>query len=329
MQAQDYGPAKWSIGQRTSGFADADVDDALERGRIVRTHVLRPTWHLVAAQDVRWLLALTGPRVARATAGRYRELGLDGRTLSRSEAVVADVLTGNKQTRRELGLALVDAGIDVEGQRLPHILMHLELEAVICSGGLAGKQHTYALLDEHIEKSPPLARDDAVVELTRRYLTSHGPASVKDLGWWSSLTTSDIKAALSSLGAEVESETIDGVVLWSMAGAPRPRPAREARLLQTYDEFIVGYTESRFLGDPLADSARAAWKDRRVPQGLVLLNGAIAGHWRRASAKDSIRVEVFLYQEATAPISKALRSEARALGRFHDREVAVEISAMP
>ena len=332
MQAQDCGPAKWSIGQRASGLADAGVDEALERGRIVRTHVLRPTWHLVAAEDVRWMLALTGPRVARATAGRFRGLGLDVRTLSRCETLIAKALTGrNKLTRRELGQVLVGARIDVEGQRLPHILMHLELEAVICSGGFASKQHTYGLLDEQVARSRPLARDDAVEELTRRYLTSHGPATVKDLGWWSSLTLSDLKKALSAL--DVESETVEGVTLWSVAGASRPRPARVARLLQTYDEYIVGYTESRFLGDPRADSARAAWQDRRVPPGPGARRwghrGALEAHVRQRQGPrrgfplpKSERFDV----EGTASRGEAARTLRRPRGRDDDLGHALTVS---
>ena len=326
MQAQDYAPAKWSIGQRCLGLTDRDVDIALKKARIVRTHALRPTWHFLAAEDVRWMLALTGPRIARSTAGRFRDLGLDGRTLSRCETVIANALEGgNTLTRRDLAQELEDAGIDVAGQRLPHMLMHCELEAIICSGGWIGKRHSYALFDEQVGKHRKLDRDDAVVELTRRYLGSHGPASIKDLQWWSSLTSTDIKKALAELGDEVSSEVVDDITLWSLAGASRPPAARGARLLQTYDEFIVGYTESRFLGDPRRAAARAAWQDRSVPPGLVLVNGSIAGHWRRSLTKNKLGVEIWLYEDPAAATAKALQVEAKALGAFHDLEVTVEM----
>src|SRR5687768_17362075 len=141
MQAQEYGPAKWSIGQRSTGLVDAEVDGAVAAGSIVRTHVLRPTWHFIARDDVRWLLALSGPRVQQGNAGRYRELGLDARARARGERLISSALAGgNGLTRNEIGDVLDAAKFDRSGQRLPYILMHCELEAVICSGGLSGKQ---------------------------------------------------------------------------------------------------------------------------------------------------------------------------------------------
>ena len=327
MQAQDYGPAKWSIGQRSKGLKDEDVDEALAAGSIIRTHVLRPTWHFVARGDIRWLLALSGPRVQQGSAGRYRELGLDARTLARGEKVIASALEGgNRLTRREIGAVLDGSGIDRSGQRMPYFLSHCELEAVIGSGGLAGKQQTYALLDERVPAGGRFDRDDSLVELVRRYLTSHGPATVKDMSWWSGLTMTDLRKALELLGEEVASETVDGMVLSSLASDDSPpRAARGAHLLQTYDELGVGYTESRFLGDPSAERARAAWGDRTYPSGVFLLNGRVGGHWRRTIERGSIRVEVHPYQEAKRADVKAIETAAARLGRFLDLPLTLDI----
>jgi hypothetical protein len=329
MQAQEYGPAKWSIGQRSTGLVEGDVDEALAEGSIVRTHVLRPTWHFVARDDIRWLLALSGPRVQRGNASRYRELGLDARTRTRGERVIASALAGgNRLTRNELGAVLDDAGIDREGQRLPYFLMDCELEAVICSGGLAGKQQTYALLDEMVPASGGrFDRDDALAELTRRYLQSHGPATVKDMNWWSGLTMGDIRKGIDQLGSEARSDTVDGLVLWSLATEDTPPRGRGAHLVQTYDELVVGYTESRFAGDPALERAKAAWtggSDIPLPTGGVLLNGRIGGHWRRTLAPTRITVEVHLYEEPTQADARALRGAAADLGRFFGREVVLE-----
>jgi winged helix DNA-binding protein len=327
MQAQDYGPAKWSIGQRSTGLTDQDLDEALAAGSIIRTHVLRPTWHFVARDDLRWLLALSGPRVQQGTAGRYRELGLDARTRARAEKVIVSALEGgNRLTRKEIAAVLDDSGIDRSGQRMPYFLSHCELEAVICSGGLAGKQQTYALLDERVPKGRRLDRDEALVELVRRYLTSHGPATVKDMSWWSGLTMTDLRRALELLREEVASETVDGMVLWSLASDDSlPRAARDAHLLQTYDELGVGYTESRFLGDPSAERARAAWGDRTYPSGVFLLNGRVGGHWRRTIERGSVRVEVHPYQEPKRADVKAIEIAAARLGRFLDLPLTLDV----
>jgi hypothetical protein len=236
MQSQDYGLAKWSIGQRASGLVDADVDEALKTGSIVRTHVMRPTWHFVCRDDIRWLLALTGPRVQKKIGRRYRELQLDGRTLARAEASIVSALEGaNHLTRDAVGEVLQRARIDPTGQRLPYILLHCELEAVVCSGALAGKRHTYALLDERVPKAKRFDRDEALVELVRRYLRSHGPATVQDLSWWSGLTVADLKMALDLLGTDVQPKRIESFTFWSLSSDKPPRTgARRVHLLQAF-----------------------------------------------------------------------------------------------
>ena len=331
MQAQDYGPAKWSIGQRSRGLVDEDVDRALAEGSIIRTHVLRPTWHFVARDDARWLLELTGPRVLKLLGPRHRELGLDVRTLSRCERVLGAALEGGNQlTRKEAGDVLARARINIEGQRLPHILSHCELDTVICSGALAGKQHTYALFDERVGKSLSLDRDEARAELVRRYLAAHGPATVTDLRWWSGLTATDIRSGIHALGDGVESATLDGVTLWFREDASdRSSGGRGAHLLQTYDELVVGYTESRFFGDPQADAARAAWKQRDVPGGTVLVNDRAAGHWKRTLARTGMTVEVMTYEPPSESRLRTIHASARDLGSFLGLPATVEMRAWP
>ena len=326
MQAQDYGPAKWSIGQRADNLRDEDLDGALAAGSILRTHVLRPTWHFVARDDIRWLLELTGPRVHRHNRPRFRGLGLDEHTLGRCEAlIVAALQDGNHLPRDAIASVLDAAGLDRSGQRLAHILMHCELEGTICSGVPAGKRQTYSLLDERAPAGSRFDREEALVELTRRYLRSHGPATVQDFSWWSSLALSDIKNALHTLGSEVEKEEIDDMTFWSSASdASRPPSGRGAHLLQAYDELLVGYTQSRYFGDPRAPDARAAWRDRSLPNGVFLLNGGVAGHWRRTIQKGSVTVEVLAYEDPEPDDVKALQAAAADLGRFLRRGVIVE-----
>jgi hypothetical protein len=330
MQAQEYGLAKWAIGQRAEGLVDEDLDRALSEGSIVRTHVLRPTWHFVAPDDLRWLLSLTGPRVQRTAQRRFRQLGLDGRTLARCEAAIGSALEGgNRLTRNELGDVLDRAKVDRSDQRLPWVIMHCELEAVICSGGLSGKQHTYALVDERVSQDRHVAGDATLAELVRRYLDGHGPATVQDLRWWSSLAVADIKEGLGILGSEVISEEIGSITFWSLA-APERDPVSEGGvdLLHTFDELIVGYTQSRYFGDPRAEVARAAWKERTLPTGLVLYDGAIAGLWKRSVKKDSVTLQAFLYGGIRRPLAQALEAAGEDLGRFLSRRPMVETSVL-
>jgi hypothetical protein len=330
MQAQEYPLAKWAIGQRAPSLVDEDVDRALSEGSIVRTHVLRPTWHFVAPDDLRWLLALTGPRVQRTAQRRLRQLGLDGRTLARCEAAIGSALEGGSRlTRNELGDVLDRAKVDRSGQRLPWVIIHCELEAIICSGGLSGKQHTYALVDERVPNDRSFDRDDALAELVRRYLAGHGPATVQDLRWWSSLTVADVKEALGILGSEAISEDIDGITFWSLAASERdPVPDPGVQLLHAFDELIVGYTLSRFFGDPRAELARAAWTDRTLPTGLVLHDGEIAGLWKRSVKKDSVTLQALLYGGVRRRFTQALEAAGEELGRFLALRPMVETSVL-
>jgi len=331
MQSQEYPPAKWSVGQRAPGLREPDLDDALEDGSIVRTHLLRPTWHFVAREDIRWLLALSAPRVHQVNAGRYRDLGLDGRTRTRCERVIGGALEGGARlTRDQLAGVLDRAGIERAGQRMPYILIHCELEAVICSGGLSGKQQTFALLDERVPPSRrPFDRDEAMVELVRRYLQSHGPATPKDMAWWSGLTTGNVKEALAALGQEVISETIDGLTFWTMAGCWDGSSRGGVHLLPAYDELIVGYRESRWLGDPRGDAVAAAWRDPGRPGGVILADRHVEGHWRRTVKRETIEIEAFLYDPNQRGFASALRASVEEHGAFFDRPVTLTTAPIP
>ena len=316
VQAQDFGPAKWAVARRATRATDAQLDRAFDAGTILRTHVLRPTWHFVLPADIRWLLTATAPRVQARSAFRYRQLGLDDATLRRSEALLAGALRGGNQlTRKEAAAMLTAAGVAVDGQRLPYILMYAELNAVICSGPRCGKQHTYALLEERAPQARSLTRDEALRELTLRYFTSHGPAAAKDLATWASLTLSEVRTSLEAIGEQLRHEVIDGTSFWS-AGASRT-PARKSpavHLLQGYDEYIMGYTETKHvLARPGATWSPA---DRPVFNLVVLLDGRLSGFWKRTLKKDAVVVEVALLQPFDAAQLRALEAEAARYGAF-------------
>lgn len=330
MQAQDYEPAKWSIAQRCRKLSNGDIEAAIASGLILRTHVLRPTWHVVARDDIRWLSQLTGPRILRGIAPRLLELGLDAPTLAEAQGHIAAALEGDRHlTRDEVGLELQRGGIDVQGQRLPYVLMHSELDGMICSGRPRAGKQTFALLDDRAPMRSSFDRGRAIVDLVRRYLTSHGPATVGDLRWWSSLTAADIKEGLNGLGSEVSSFRLDALTLWWIGDAAGgPAASDQALLLQTYDEAVVGYRDSRFLGDPRATRAIAAWKDRSIPSGLVLIRGRIAGHWRRRVEPRRVGVEVVLYARPGRAERDLLQAEAEALGRFLGRPAELRIATL-
>lgn len=329
MQAQDYGPAKWSIAQRTTGVVDADIDALLRSGEIVRTHVLRPTWHFVAASDLLWLLRLTGPRVQRSMRSRQTQLGLDERTLAKAEKLIEEALGGGSRlTRKELAGVLQQNRLSTEGQRLPHILMHCELQGLICSGGFEGRHHTYVLISETgVVDDRGITAEEGIIELARRYLASHGPASLKDMSWWSGLTVTTLRAALEALGDRVVQEALEGITLWSVAGDGHDaQDPKRVYLLQTYDEVVVGYTESRYLGDPHADEARARFMGAgSAPHNLVAYGVQVAGFWRRTIRATAVDIEVQLFHRLDSRGQSALDEAVSELGRFLEVEPRVEV----
>jgi hypothetical protein len=293
VQSQEYAIAKWSVGQRCTDVDDRVVQQAIDSGAIVRTHALRPTWHFVAAEDIGWIQALTGPRVL-GTMGPYlRRYGLDDPELTAkvNRSIVDALRGGNHLTRNELGVALAAGGVEATGLQLGFITGRAELDGLIGNGAMRGKQHTYALLSERVSDPVVYEPDEALAELTRRYFTSHGPATVKDFSWWSSLTLTQIRRGLTLVGSDLTSETVDGRTYWFAPADPPVRdPPPSVHVLQTYDEYGVAYTESRLVNN-------VAGVDLRLPLSNSLaqvftVDSQFAGSWRRIVAKDGITAEM-------------------------------------
>ena len=313
VQAQDYPGAKWALGLRMQDATDDAIDRAFDSGAILRTHVMRPTWHFITPADIRWMLELTAPRVRAVMASADRRLELDDALFARSNTAIAKALEGGRQlTRAELGAALAEAGIAATGQRLGHIVMRAELDAVVCSGALRGKQFTYALLDERAPHARRLPRDEALAELTRRYFTAHGPATVRDFVWWSGLTVADTKAGLAMAGSELTSEVIDGETYWFAASTPPAADAsRMAFLLPTFDEFLVGYAGF--------DASRRGGRDsgaHLVFESTIVLGGRVAGSWRRTLKHGSVVIDVAPFAPLDRAESETLDAAARRFGDF-------------
>ena len=316
MQAQDYPAAKWAIGSRAPGLQDGDVEQAFNDGLILRTHVLRPTWHFVAPADIRWLLKLSAPRIHAANAYYYRQSDLDAKTFAKSCAMIHRTLEGGTSlTRAELAVYLKRARIPADGLKLAYVMMHAELEGVICSGPRRGKQFTYALLDERVPKGKELARDEALAELAKRYFTSHGPATVRDFAWWSGLTITDAQKAAASAGS-LEFSSIGGTVHWSAKGGnATPFKSAGALLLPNYDEYLIAYKDRA----PFIDAARAAnivARSNGAFANHLVLDGRLAGSWSRTCKANTVLVEIAPYKKLTPLQSRAVANAVECYGEF-------------
>lgn len=325
VQAQDFAGAKWGVGQRMKSATDAVVERAFAEGAILRTHAMRPTWHFVTPEDIRWLLALTAPRVHAVNGNIYRRSGLDPPVFKRSRTVLARALrNGNYLTRDELREALAKSGIPPgDGLRLAYLLMAAELDGLICSGPRRGRQFTYALLEERAPKARRLSRDESLAELAGRFFASRGPASVQDFAKWSGLTIADARRGLEHVKARLRRDESGGQEYWSGGPvAPATDRAPTAHLLSIYDEYISSYKDRSAMGEAEAGPKLLALGNALLY--IVVVKGQIVGAFKRTLTKTAVRVETSLFASLTASEKRALALAARRYGEFIELPVVLD-----
>lgn len=337
VQGQELPVARWSLGCRLTRAGDEDVRRALDDGEVLRTHALRPTWHLLAREDLRWVLALTSPRVLRASAPGFRRVGLDDETLARTDVLVARVVErltaeGRHPTRPEIAAALADDGFEAGSEAVGFAVIHAELAGIVVSGRARGTLHTYALADERAPGGVALTGDAALVELVRRFLVGHGPAAVRDVAWWATLTLTQVRRALDALGDAVERVEVDGHELWWVPSSDDDDLAGDAAsssdepvvdMLQVYDEVFGSFPTTRSLADPAALGASRPTDYASLH--VVLVDEQLAAWWQRRVTNGVIEARVHPLRAFSAAERAAVLARFDAYGRFADQEVAVTL----
>ena len=316
VQAQEYLQAKWGLALRTKCATEAEVEEIIHHGEILRTHALRPTWHFVTARDIRWVLELTGPRVHVANTHPYKRLELDAAIFRKSHNAIIRALEGGKQlTRNQLRDLMLRTKIDLgEAQRLPYILMHAELEGLICSGVRHGKQSTYALLEERVPPVPAIERDEALLRLVSGYFTTRGPATVHDCAWWSGLTITEIKRGIDMAGTALEKVTSDDKTYWSAPSTRLPK-ATATHLLPIYDEYFIGLKDRSAIGQRLRDGKVILGSDALFAN-IAFIDGQIVGGWKRSIQKDTVEIDFTPLVPLTSAERKRLDQEGQRFGEF-------------
>jgi len=326
VQAQDYLGALWAVGLRTPGATEQTIEQALADKEIVRTWPMRGTIHFVAAADVRWMLELLAPRVVQRTASRRAQLGLDEATIAASARVIAKALQGGKQLPRNAIYKLLEqADIATDSSRGLHILGRLAHDRLICFGARAGKQPTFALLDEWAPGAKSLPRDEALATLALRYFTGHGPATVRDFMWWSGLTAAEARAALAAVASQLGHETIGGQEYYfTQDRAVASAEAPDAFVLPPFDEFLVGYRERSAALDP-------HYNTLVVPGGngifnpIVVIGGRVVGTWKRAFKRDSVVMTFSPFAAFSETQASAITAAAERYGRFVGKRAVVAV----
>lgn len=287
VQAQEYNMAKWALGIRLPSATLADVEKALREGEILRTHVMRPTWHFVAAEDIRWMLRLTGERIKAANEQYAKSINLEieAKDFNRFYDLTLKVLEGGQSlTRDELGEALTRAGMLLDTNRLRRCIMHAEADGILCSGRDKGTKQTYALLEERAPAVPELHRDEALALLASRYFKSHSPAGLNDFVWWSGLTVGDARKAISFIEAELIKEKRD-TQEWYIHETYRDTPPADnaLHLLPSYDEYLISYKERTTVLAP--EHHAKAFNGWGIFYPVVAYKGRIIGNWKKPAKK--------------------------------------------
>lgn len=316
VQSQDYFGASWSLGQRVENATAETIDQAFNEGKILRTHIMRPTWHFVAPEDIRWMQGLTSSRVKQFMGHYNRKLELDEKLFAKSTAAIVKVLKEKRYaTRQELKAELTKIGIHTDVQRLAHIVMWAELDAIICSGPRIGKQFTYTLVEERVKDHTKRNREEGLAELAKRYFTSHGPAQIKDFAWWSGLTTKEAQEGISMIQSKLKEETIDGKTYLFVKEIQHPkRTSPKAFLLSIYDEYTIAYNDR----SPLSGERHI---EKMISMGnaltaVMILDGRVVGTWKRVMKKNSVEIKLSPFEILNKAQHEAFEKEAQAYGTF-------------
>jgi hypothetical protein len=307
MQAQDFFGAKWAIGQRMRRAFDVDIEAAFTDGRILRTHILRPTWHFVASDDIHWLLKLSAPRVHTANNHMYRQTKLDAKTFVKSHSILSKALSDKYCTRNELKAELAREKITTDNLRLAYIMMHAELEGLICSGPRRGKQFTYALLNQRALKSKELHRDEALAGLVLRFFAARGPATIQDFSYWSGLTIADGNAGIQMVKKQLNYDE----PYWFADEKTKMKPMNRAYLLPNYDEFGMSYRDH---GVSLTTEQKDQTQNYSFSH-LIVINGQLKGTWRRGQKGNGVEIEFWPFKPFSRTEKKLIDA---AIGKYRE-----------
>lgn len=321
MQAQDFAMAKWAIGLRLPGSTEKDIETAIDNGEIIRTHLLRPTWHLVSSDDIYWMLRLTAPHIKSSMKSRDKQLGLDEKVYSKSNAILIDALQNNNHlTREELVVRLNEANIETSDNRAAHIMMQAELEGIICSGITKKKKQTYALLSERVKEEKVLSREEALNKLANTYFKSHGPATLKDFSWWSGLPAADSRKALELAKSGFISETIEGETYWfTITETDALKMEKSVYILPAFDEFIISYKDRT--STLHLDHHSKAVSSNGIFRPVIVVNGQVEGIWKRSPVKNKFLLETGFFNPEARISQKLVEEAVSSFGNFLNKEI--------
>ena len=309
IQAQDPAMARWAVGIRLKSATEETVRNALDRGEILRTHIMRPTWHLVSAEDIRWMLKLTGQRVRAANYSFGKTMGVPESLYAPGNRLFEKILQGgNHLTKEEIVRELTKAGITDDAHVATRLLADAEMQGIICSGACKGEKITYALLEERVPPVKELHQEEALALFAEKYFQSHSPASEEDFRWWSGLSATEARHAIGLISHRLEKETSGSRTFYLHASLTGKTARKDIlHLLPSFDEFLISYKDR---SDTLAQEHRAkAFNNYGTFYPVILHNGRIVGNWKKLPNKKQPDIQATFFEPDTR-ISNKLTEQA-------------------
>jgi hypothetical protein len=323
MQAQDFLMSKWAIGLRFNEAELQKVDSYIDSGKILRIHLLRPTWHFVSSKDIYWMLELSAPRIIASLKRRHRELELPEPVITRTQIIIEKNLAGKKNmTRDQLAEKFNKEGIRTDANRLSHIMFCAELEGLVCSGPQSGNKQTYSLLSERVPEKNSLTKEEALAELAGRYFTSRFPATLEDFIWWSNIPVKDARIAVELISKSFATEKIgQNNYLFPLSFPGKPKGRLNVQLLPAYDEFLISYRDR---SSSLAEvHNKRTISDNGIFFPIIVVNGQVSGVWKREMQKSRVVITARFYFDPGKEIINEFEKKCYIYGKFHDKETEI------
>jgi hypothetical protein len=322
VQAQDYPMAKWALGLRLPFSKETDVEASFNKGEILRTHLLRPTWHFVAAEDIRWISALTAPGIKSVLKASHKNHELTGDVFKKCNKIIEKAFLKEKfLTREDLAFEFEKARINTADNRLSHILMNAELDGLICSGIIKNRKISYALLDERVPKTKLPSRSDLLGELAMRYFKSRNPATLQDFIWWSGLSAKDARLAYSSVQSHFVSKKI-GEEEYLIDESFTNNINNGIFLLPAYDEFLISYRSREFVLSSVDNKKTIS--SNGIFHPIIIIDGIVKGVWRRIIKKDVVMIEIGLFSSQGNKFKKLIEEETKKFGLFLAKKTEIK-----
>lgn len=316
MQSQASEMAKWGIGNRLEGATYQRVTEALDAGRIIRTHILRPTWHFVSAEDIHWMIPLSTPRLKPVFLSYAKMIGIDEASMPRRSVQVINTLEKQGHlTKQEIDEQLKNEGIEIDERELSIILSQAEIEGIVCNGVAKGIKHTYALLEERVPKTRSFDKEEALATLAYKFFSSHGPATLQDFIWWSGLLITEARSALEMVKEQFVSETLNGREFWMKNDIRMPEKGKDSvLLLPPFDEFVVSYKDrSELIED---EHYGKVMTKNGLFSPTIMLNGRIIGSWKKVTKKKMPEVEISFFKKTSQKTERLVQAAIQEYLRF-------------